>query len=636
MSDVEINTKSTKKLKILSACLFVLIFCALVIFLFSGENFDVLKQIFNTNSTKEEVQNAISKLGIKSYIVVAILAMIQVVFTFVPAEPLHVISGISFGLFKGMLVCLIGIILGNTIIFILNKLFGAKLKDYFSTNIDIDFNSAKTSSKIALIVIVLYCLPAIPYGIICFFAASMNMKYSKYILVTAIGSIPSLFLDVGIGHITMATSWIVSIVVFIAIIILLILMWKFKTQIFSKVNEFIHKSKEKEQRKVGNYNPFIYNVAGLGFYAYIKSKIKIKLKNNVGKLDRPSIVLCNHGSFFDFAYAGKLIRKERPHFVVARMYFHHKFLGKVIRGTGAFPKSMFTNDTESLKNCLKVISNKEVLAMMPEARLSTVGKFEGIQDSTFKFLKKMNVSVYVVKINGDYLAKPKWANKIGRGAVVEAELNQLFKAGECETLSLDDIKTKIIEALNYDEWQWLNEHPEIKYKNKHIAEGLENILCVCPKCGRRHSLTTHKNKIHCECGLDVLVDNRYQLHGVDFNNISEWYDWQTEQLRKDLENNNNFKLESKVELRHLSQDGKRCTRYAGKGVCTLDKYGLKYVGTQDGKEIEKFFDIDSIYRILFGAGEDFEIYDGKELYYFVPEDTRSAVMWYIVSGLLKE
>ena len=136
--------------------------------------------------------------------------------------------------------------------------------------------------------------------------------------------------------------------------------------------------------------------------------------------------------------------------------------------------------------------------------------------------------------------------------------------------------------------------------------------------------------------LKVEIDKRYQLKGVDFKNIADWYEWQTEQIRKEINNNQNYMLESKVELRHLSTDGKRCTRFAGNGVCQLDKTGLKYVGTQDGKEIEKIFPMESIYRVLFGAGEDFEIYDGKELYYFVPEDKRSAVLWYIVSGLLKE
>ena len=631
------SKKIANKWKIFATLIFILIFFALFVFLFSGENFKLLKEIFNTNATKEEIQHSIGKLGIRSYIVVGLLAMIQVVFTFIPAEPLHVISGISFGLWKGILVCLIGILLGNTIIYVLTKLFGTKLKDFFSANIDLDFEKAKASTKLALIVIILYCLPAIPYGIICFFAASMNMKYPKYILITGIGSIPSLVLDVGLGHITMSTSWIVSIIVFIVIVVLLILMFKFKSQIFGKVNEFIRRSNEKEKNRVGKYNSFIYNLVGLGFYGFIKSKIKVKLKNNVGKLEKPCIVLCNHGSFYDFAYAGKLIRKEKPHFIVARMYFHHKLLGKIINGTGAFPKSMFTNDTENLKNCLKVLSTNQVLAMMPEARLSTVGKFEGIQDTTYKFIKKMNVAVYSIKINGGYLAKPKWADKIRKGAFVEAELIQLFKAGECEKLDVDEIKSKIENNLSYNEWEWLEKHPEISYKTKNIAHGLENILCMCPKCGKQLTLKTNKNKIMCSsCNLDVEVDNRYQLHGVEFKNILEWYDWQTDKLRKKLTETPNYKIKSNVELRHLSNDGKRCTRHAGYGVCSLDKNGLKYVGTQDGQEIEKTFSLESIYRILFGSGEDFEIYDGKELYYFVPEDKRSAVMWYIFSGLLKE
>ena len=77
-------------------------------------------------------------------------------------------------------------------------------------------------------------------------------------------------------------------------------------------------------------------------------------------------------------------------------------------------------------------------------------------------------------------------------------------------------------------------------------------------------------------------------------------------------------------------------RTAGFGECTLDRSGLTYVGTIDGQEVVKKFDMKIIYRILFGAGEDFEIYEGKQLYFFVPEDTRSAVKWYAVSEILKE
>ena len=104
----------------------------------------------------------------------------------------------------------------------------------------------------------------------------------------------------------------------------------------------------------------------------------------------------------------------------------------------------------------------------------------------------------------------------------------------------------------------------------------------------------------------------------------------------EIAENDNFCLESKVELRHFSKNGKGFTRHAGYGKCELSKKGLLYVGEQDGELVEKLFSLDNMYRLLFGAGEDFEIYEGKEIYYFVPEDKRTCVLWYIVSGLLKK
>ena len=177
---------------------------------------------------------------------------------------------------------------------------------------------------------------------------------------------------------------------------------------------------------------------------------KVKLKNNVGKLERPCIVLCNHGSFFDFVFAGKMLLTQRPQFIVARMYFHNKKLGWIISKTGAFPKSLFSTDLENSKNCMKVINAGNILAMMPEAQLSTDGRFTGIQEATYKFVQKMNVPVYTVKIQGAYLTKPKWGDKARKGGLVEAELNKLFDKGEVQNLSLQEIQTRVEDALKFD------------------------------------------------------------------------------------------------------------------------------------------------------------------------------------------
>ena len=64
--------------------------------------------------------------------------------------------------------------------------------------------------------------------------------------------------------------------------------------------------------------------------------------------------------------------------------------------------------------------------MIPEARLSTTGRFEDIQGNTYSFIKKSGVDIYTIKISGDYLADPKWSKGMVRGSKVEADFDLLL------------------------------------------------------------------------------------------------------------------------------------------------------------------------------------------------------------------
>ena len=365
--------------------------------------------------------------------------------------------------------------------------------------------------------------------------------------------------------------------------------------------------------------------------------VKIKAVNKVGVPEKPSIILCNHGSFVDFLYAGMLVRKLKPHFIVARLYFYNNHLGRLLRNVGAFPKSMFATDLENARNCMTVLREKQYLAMMPEARLSTVGRFEDIQDATYAFLKKAGVSIYTVKINGDYFADPKWGKGFRRGAEVEAELDILYTAEQVAELSLEQLQRGIEQRLDYDEFRWLESRPHIRYRSKQMAEGLENILAVCPVCHGKHTITTHKDKICCEhCGELTAVDERYRFaEGFRFQNFAQWYDWQMALLKEEIQGNPEYVLSEEVELR-LPSNGKGLTRFGGRGVCSLSRNGLTYIGRKDGQQVKLNYPLQKVYRVLFGAGQNFEIYDGTEILYFVPNDKRSAVDWYMASMILHD
>lgn len=373
------------------------------------------------------------------------------------------------------------------------------------------------------------------------------------------------------------------------------------------------------------------------FTIFVRPFLKIRFKRKIKRLEKPAIVLCNHGSFTDFFYSGIILRKDNPRYVTARLYFYNKTANKILRSIGCFPKSMFASDIESVKTCLKVINSGNVLTMMPEARLSTVGKFEDIQDSTLKFIKKMDVNVYTLKFSGDYFAFPKWANFPRLRSLVECDLELLFKAGECSKISQEELDQRVIEKLRYNDFEWIEKHPNLRYKSKKLAEGLENILNICPHCHKKLTIKAEKRKVYCsECGFSVTMNDRY---GFDenpyFKNFQLWYDYQVECMRKEIIDGS-FRLESKVELLHSDKTGKKQLVLAGEGICRLDEQGLHYVGKEYDKEVELLFPLEKIYRLLFGAGEDFEIYEGSEIYYFRPEDRRSCVMWYTASILLKE
>lgn len=355
-----------------------------------------------------------------------------------------------------------------------------------------------------------------------------------------------------------------------------------------------------------------------------------------GSFAAPAVVLCNHGSFPDFVYAGSILRRYAPNFIVARLYFYGKPLGKLIRRFGCFPKSMFTADPESAVNSLRVIRGGGVLAMMPEARLSTAGRFEDIQPGTYSFLKKAKVPIYTVRIHGGYLADPKWGKGFRRGSLVEVELARLMTVEEVTAATVEEIAERVENALRYDEFEWLDTHPDARYRDRRMAEGLENILTTCPVCGKKFTLYTKKRNIFCEtCGKIALMDDRYGFAGEKpYGNLAVWYEAQRRALKQTIEEDEGFTLTSPVELKLPSVGGKSMLRSAGRGVCTLDRSGLTYRGGVDGKETELFFPIGEIYRLLFGAGEDFEVYVGETIHYFIPKERRSCVEWYMASAIL--
>ena len=632
------KVKKETQYKLFMTLGWIIFVALLLLFVFSDDNFELLKSLFFGELSEAELSDRLRSFGWHGYITVTVLSALQVVCACLPAEPIQVLGGLTFGFPVGLLLCWLGVFLGNTVIYLLYRSCGDKLSDFFVKKLHLNLDAIARSGKCVFIVFVLYFLPAIPYGMICFFAASTGMRYRRYITVTMLGALPSVCIGVGLGYVTFASNWITAVCIFTVLVALLVVMALKKDVLFSKLNDYADKQKNGSQNGLQKTNGFVLGVVyfALRFY-YRICGVRIKSTNKIGEPKGPAVILCNHGSFIDFIFGAAMLRKYKPNFIMARLYFYDNRLAWLVRTIGGFPKSMFAMDIESTKNSRRVLKNGGILTMMPEARLSTTGRFEDIQDSTYSFLKKSAVSVYTLKFGGDYFADPKWGKGFRRGAVVEGELDILYTAEQIAELSVEEIKKGVEKRLYYNEFEWIKERPHLRYREKRMAEGLENILTVCPTCGQKYSLKTERDKIFCEsCGYLTSLDERYLFTGdFRFRDLTQWYDWQKELLRKEILADENYVLSTEVELR-LPGTGRGLTRHGGNGICRLSRDGLTYCGSKDGESVELHFTLERIYRLLFGAGENFEIYNGSEILYFVPAEKRSAVDWYLASMILHD
>ena len=236
--------KKSLKMKIWAGVAFVLSAFLLMLFLFTDKNIEILKTVFAKDLEGEAVHEKLMEFGIRGYVTVVVLSMLQVVVAFMPAEPIQVLSGVAFGFLPSIALCTIGVILGNTVIYLLFKLYGEKLGSYFDKKLNLDMGDGSTITKLTIVIFTLYFLPAIPYGMICFFAATMGMKYPRYILVTTLGAIPSVCIGVGLGHVAVVTSWVLSVVVFAVLVVLLsFAVWR-KEYFMGKLNGFLNKAKK--------------------------------------------------------------------------------------------------------------------------------------------------------------------------------------------------------------------------------------------------------------------------------------------------------------------------------------------------------------------------------------------------------
>ncbi len=98
-------------------------------------------------------------------------------------------------------------------------------------------------------------------------------------------------------------------------------------------------------------------------------------------------------------------------------------------------------------------------------------------------------------------------------------------------MTAEEVNAAIRDDLAENAWERQCKDP-VAYQGKNLAQHLERMLCVCPKCSRLGTLASSGGVLSCSCGFSVKYNEFGYFEGGDlpFENLLLWDRWQTEKL----------------------------------------------------------------------------------------------------------
>lgn len=253
------------------------------------------------------------------------------------------------------------------------------------------------------------------------------------------------------------------------------------------------------------------------------------------KLEEPCLVLSNHLTESDMFM---LISAARKHmYFVCGAHLMRAKVGKALRRfIDPIPAPRGGNTLPAVKEILRRIDEGHSVMMFPEGCRSFDGETLPSVAATAKLVRKSGAALVTYRIHGGYFIAPRWGHKFRVGPA-SGEVVGVYSSAELADMSVSEITALLDRDLYEHAYDRQRENPQ-PYVCEAPAEGLENYLIICPKCGSYDSMETSGDKFRCTCcGLHGIHDEYGFLRGEElpFDNVYDWGKWMTKRFHEDMD-----------------------------------------------------------------------------------------------------
>ena len=196
--------------------------------------------------------------------------------------------------------------------------------------------------------------------------------------------------------------------------------------------------------------------------------------------------------------------------------------GCIVKRRGNPPEVLINDIIDSLKADVSV-------GLFAEGSTSLNGETGFMSANTGKLVKDSGAALITWRFTGGYLRSPRWANTNKKGPVRGGVVRE-YSPEELANMTVEEVNEAIRRDTYVNAFEVQREKKD-KYTGENMAEYLERILYVCPKCKTIGDLHSKGDFFKCHsCGYNVEYGTDAFFHSEDneviFDNVLAWDKWQ--------------------------------------------------------------------------------------------------------------
>lgn len=157
---------------------------------------------------REEFKNYVASLGWKGVLLVLGIQVLQVVIAVLPGEPVELLAGMTFGIWGGLAVCMVGLLIGTIVIFYLVRLLGKGFVESIFSKKEVGrFSFLQNTKKLEVLTFLLFFIPGTPKDVLTYVAPLTKIRPINFFLIAILARIPSVITSTYAGQTFIDGEW---------------------------------------------------------------------------------------------------------------------------------------------------------------------------------------------------------------------------------------------------------------------------------------------------------------------------------------------------------------------------------------------------------------------------------------------